>query len=123
MENVIGNKIRKIRELKGFSQEYVASKLALSQTAYSKIESMATKKIDNEKLKEIAAALEVELDDIIHFNESMVFNNCRQSGQINTINNNPIEKIQELYERIISQQKEEIGVLKQKLDDSTNNRK
>ena len=39
MEKAIGINIRKIRELKGLSQEYMASQLSLSQRAYSKLES------------------------------------------------------------------------------------
>lgn len=116
MENFVGNKIMKIRELKGYSQEYLSSKLGISQTALSKIESMITKKIDDSKFKDIAMALGVKEDDILNFNESMIFYNCSQSGQIKTINNNPsLEKVQELYERIINQQKEEINNLKNKL--------
>jgi transcriptional regulator with XRE-family HTH domain len=118
MDNFVGTKIRKIRELKGFSQEYISSKTAMSQTAYSKIESMTTKKIEDGKLNEIAKALEVEVDDILNFNEGMIFYNCRQSGQLNTItnNHNPIEKIQTLYEQIIEQLKTENAYLKQQLE-------
>lgn len=35
---MIGNKIKNIRELKNFTQEYMAEKLDISQAAYSKLE-------------------------------------------------------------------------------------
>jgi transcriptional regulator with XRE-family HTH domain len=116
MNNFVGTKIRKIRELKGFSQEYISNKTAMSQTAYSKIESMTTKKIEDDKLNDIAKALEVEVDDILNFNEGMIFYNCKQSGQIKNIHNNPLEKIQTLYEQIIEQLKTENAYLKQQLE-------
>ena len=38
MKANIGDKIRKVRELKGFTQDFMAGKLEMSQRAYSKIE-------------------------------------------------------------------------------------
>ena len=40
---MIGEKIRKIRTLKGLSQDYMAEKLKISQPAYSDIENNKTK--------------------------------------------------------------------------------
>ncbi len=54
---MIGNKIRQIREAKKYSQEYIATKLNISQNAYSKIENNQTK-LTLERLKEIAKALD-----------------------------------------------------------------
>jgi len=45
-----GDKLRKLREQKGYSQEYIASRLNISQSAYSKIEKgetdLSLKRID-----------------------------------------------------------------------------
>ena len=38
MEDTLARKIKKIRELKGYSQEYLGGMLNISQRAYSKIE-------------------------------------------------------------------------------------
>lgn len=38
MKGQFGDKIRKVREIRGFSQEFMSEKLNLSQRAYSKIE-------------------------------------------------------------------------------------
>ena len=63
-----GNKIQTIRTLRGYSQEYMATKLGIAQTTYSKLERDETKKIDDELLKKIAQVLgvpEEELKNIV----------------------------------------------------------
>lgn len=114
MQNTIGFKIRKIREIKNISQDYVAKNLGISQAAYSSIESGKTKVPEN-KLSIIANILEVEPDVIKNFNEQMVFNSCTQSGYINIQNINPIEKIQDLYEKLLAQKELQIKDLKEQL--------
>lgn len=51
--------IRKIRESKDYTQDYLAVKLAISQNAYSKIE-LGYTKITVERLFQIAHILEVD---------------------------------------------------------------
>jgi len=55
---VESEKIRTRRKELGFSQEYVAMKLGISQKAYSDIESGKTK-LKNDVLNEIAVILEI----------------------------------------------------------------
>ncbi len=122
MDKAIGLKIRKVREIKNFSQEYVANKLSISQSAYSNIENGKTS-ITNENLTAIATVLDVTPEVIEGFNDQVVFNSCSQSGYINTNNiTNPIEKIESLYEEVISQLKERIRNLEEiiALKDSLN---
>lgn len=69
----IGKKIRKLRELKELTQEYIATEIGLSQSAYSKIEAAETD-ITYQRLEKIAEILEVKPEDIIAFNEQMIFN-------------------------------------------------
>lgn len=73
MKEVLENKIRsvavnirKIRESKDYTQDYLAIKLAISQNAYSKIE-LGYTKITVERLFQIAAVLEVNPVDLINF--------------------------------------------------------
>ena len=40
MDKRLGGKIRQIRELKGFSQDYLATQLGISQHAFSKLDAM-----------------------------------------------------------------------------------
>ena len=62
--NKIMNKIRKIREKKGYSQEYMQEKLNMSQAAYSNLEANKTK-LTVEKLLEISEILEVPVESLI----------------------------------------------------------
>jgi transcriptional regulator with XRE-family HTH domain len=61
--------IRKIRESKDYTQDYLAVKLSISQNAYSKIE-LGYTKITVERLFQIAQILEVNPVDLINFEES-----------------------------------------------------
>ena len=57
------DQIRKIRSKLGISQEYIANRLEISQTAYSKIENQQTK-IKYETLLIISQILEVPIVDL-----------------------------------------------------------
>lgn len=57
--------IRKIREYRNYTQEYLAAKLRISQNAYSKIE-LGYTKITLERLFQIAHILEVNLVELIN---------------------------------------------------------
>jgi transcriptional regulator with XRE-family HTH domain len=59
--------IRKIRELRDYSQDYLAAKLSISQNAYSKIE-LGYSDITLNRLFNISTILEVELTDLINLN-------------------------------------------------------
>jgi transcriptional regulator with XRE-family HTH domain len=69
----IGVNIKKLRELKNFTQAYMAEQLGLSVSGYGKIERDETEVTIN-RLKEIARILEVEEQTILGFNENIVFN-------------------------------------------------
>jgi transcriptional regulator with XRE-family HTH domain len=79
----IGHKIKSLRELKGYSQDYVATKLHISQNALSKIE-RGEIKISLDKASELAEVMEIELDSLINFEPGNYFNQCNQFGVINT---------------------------------------
>ena len=64
----IGDKIRKVRELKGLKQEYVAEKVGLSVTAYGNIERNESS-LSFDRLEEIAEVLEVSVQDILNIPE------------------------------------------------------
>ena len=69
----LGQKVRQIRELKGYSQEYIASKMGVSQRAYSKMENNETR-LDSNKISRIAEIFEIELDTLLNFDSKNVFN-------------------------------------------------
>jgi transcriptional regulator with XRE-family HTH domain len=56
--------IRKIREFRNYTQEYLAAKLHISQNAYSKIE-LGYSSITLTRLIHIAEILEIDLADLI----------------------------------------------------------
>ena len=58
--------IRRIRESKNYSQDYMAVKLGISQNAYSKIE-LAYSSITLSRLFKISEVLETNLADLIKF--------------------------------------------------------
>jgi len=66
-------KIKRIRELKNYTQEYLAEQLGISQAAYSKIEKTKVN-LAIGRLEQIAIVLEVGIEDIINFEEIKYFN-------------------------------------------------
>tara|TARA_Y100000588_G_C14228054_1_gene914013 strand:- start:831 stop:1196 length:366 start_codon:yes stop_codon:yes gene_type:complete len=71
---MIGKKIRKVRELKGYSQEYMAGELGISQKTYSNIETDQAK-VHFNRLEEISVILEISLIELLSFDDKNVFNN------------------------------------------------
>ncbi len=74
-----GRKIKKIRELKNYTQTYMANRLSITQKAYSKIENCETK-VTDERLDIIAKILDVDKEEILTFNESQIFNSYNNKG-------------------------------------------
>jgi len=62
-KTIVSN-IRKIREFRNYTQDYLAAKLQISQNAYSKIE-LGYSSITLNRLIGVAEILEVDLADII----------------------------------------------------------
>jgi transcriptional regulator with XRE-family HTH domain len=118
-KNHIGRKISRIRELRDMKQEAPAAALGISQQAVSNIENSET--VEDAKLEEIAKALGVTVEGIKSFNEETVLNiisntfTSNDSSTINAINVqptfNPMDKVVELYERLLQAEKEKIAYL------------
>jgi len=107
----IGRKISRIRELKDMKQEALAQALGTNQQAISAMEN--SENIDEEKLKEVAKALGMTVDAIKNFSEEAVinyFNNIYDHGAFNKHYNdctfNPLDKVVELYERLVQAEKD-----------------
>ena len=108
-------KIKQIRELKNFTQEYVAQQLGLSTRAYSKIETGETQLTIN-RLNEISAILEVQPMEVLGFDDKKGFN-FYNSNDINNVKNiNMPEKLIQQYEETIQALKEQIAVMKLLMD-------
>ncbi|MCW3074273.1 MAG: helix-turn-helix domain protein [Flaviaesturariibacter sp.] len=115
----IGDKIRKVRELKGLKQEYVAGKLGLSVTAYGNIERNDSS-LSFERLEEIAEVLEVTVQDILNIPEQLNIQSVNNAHQVGfnhntTINDNRVctEGEAEAYKESIKNLSKEIEYLRQ----------
>ena len=107
----IGRKISRIRELRGMKQESLAAELGISQQAVSKIEQSA--EVEDAALEKIAKILGVTVEGLKHFTEDSVFNNINNFHDNSIQNNfNPIEKVIELYERLLQSEREKVELLK-----------
>jgi transcriptional regulator with XRE-family HTH domain len=119
---IVGQKIKKLRELKNFTQEFMAKELNLSQSAYSKIESGETD-IPYSRLEEVAQVLGMRPEDVVAFNEHMVFNVMHnQTGNGLVIQNQLAPGEKKLYEEQIELLKKEIEYLKSVLDKVLNDK-
>ena len=112
----IGQKIKKLRELKNFTQSHWASELGITQSAYSKME-LGETEITFSKLTKIGEVFGMSPEEIMTFNEQMIFNVMHnQTGNGFVINKGFTENEKKLYEDQISHLKDEINYLKKVLD-------
>ncbi|HEY1192632.1 helix-turn-helix transcriptional regulator [Flavobacterium sp.] len=117
----IGRNISRIRELRGMKQEALAQAIGTNQQAISGIEGSET--IDEAKLANIAEALGVTVEAIKSFSEENVFNyfntfNESVTGSFitnNSCNFNPLDKVVELYERLVQAEKDKVEYLEKLL--------
>ena len=117
--NHIGRKISRIRELRDMKQEALAIALGTSQQTISSIENSET--IDDARLAEIAKALGVTPEAIKNFSEENMinffntFNEAVNNSHFASTNNNctfnTIDKIVELYERLVQAEKDKVEYL------------
>ncbi|KUJ61957.1 transcriptional regulator [Flavobacteriaceae bacterium CRH] len=114
----IGRNISRIRELRGMKQEALAQAIGSNQQAISGIEGSET--VDETKLANIAEALGVTVEAIKSFSEENVFNYFNtfnesvtnsNFGNNNICNFNPLDKVVELYERLVQAEKEKVEYL------------
>jgi transcriptional regulator with XRE-family HTH domain len=100
---ILGENVRKIRELKGFSQQNLADEIKVDQKTISRIEKgdLSPK---FETLVSISKALSIGLSQLLAFNESLIFNNYnqyQQGGNYNAYLNTEIDKVEELYKQLL----------------------
>lgn len=115
----IGENIRKLRELKNYSQDYMANELDMVQKTYSNIET-AGNKITVETILRVAKVLEISYTKIFELNTEAILNNSNQSGGLNQLNtaptmNNIYDKNSELYEKLLAEKDLRIEILEQSL--------
>jgi len=119
----IGRNISRIRELRGMKQETLAIAIGVSQQSVSNIEASET--IDEGKLQAIAEVLGVSAEAIKNYSDETVLNiisntfTSHDSSTINAINIqpnfNPVDKVVELYERLVQAEKDKVEYLEKLL--------
>jgi transcriptional regulator with XRE-family HTH domain len=111
----IGVKIKKIRELKNYTQEYMAELLHVSQPTYSRFEKDDSD-ITISQLENISKILDIKLEDLINFNEKQVLNNYSlgQANQAHIINQYMSDNERKLYEDKIKLLEEKVAWLEKK---------
>ncbi|SFL54158.1 Helix-turn-helix domain-containing protein [Porphyromonadaceae bacterium KH3CP3RA] len=117
----VGRNLQKVRVYLGVKQEALALDLGISQQEVSKIENQA--EIEEGLLSQIANVLGVSSEVIRNFDVERAIYNIDNSYQDATVSDggtaivlqiNPIEKIVELYERLLKSEREKIELLKNK---------
>lgn len=109
---VIGNKLRKLRMGKGYSQEYLAEVLEVSQKTYSNMENSKSS-ISIETLKKIAEEYKIDLIELLSDDKVIVQNNS--SRESSTFQGGII--INHMSEELLNQMKERIEELKQTISE------
>ncbi|MFV5700151.1 helix-turn-helix domain-containing protein [Flavobacterium sp. ZT3R17] len=119
----IGRNISRIRELRGMKQEALAIAIGISQQSVSNIEASET--IDEEKLQAIAEVLGVSAEAIKNYSDETVLNNIQNNYEGSVINSgptvnhnctfNPLDKVVELYERLVQAEKDKVEYLEKLL--------
>jgi transcriptional regulator with XRE-family HTH domain len=107
----VGQNIRRIREYKNLTQEWVAEKSGLSVSTYGSIE-RGDADVNFRKLADIAEALGVQEEDILNMGYN-IFNNTITHNDIGINNGNPVFNIDKVVlEKLLKDKDEEIAFLR-----------
>ena len=114
-----GRNVKRIREILGVKQDSLAFDLGLSQQAISQLEQKEA--LDADMLERIAKVLKVPVEAIKNFDEQAAINiistnfTSHDHSTMNGVNYyptfNPIDKVVELYERMLKDKNEMIDRL------------
>jgi transcriptional regulator with XRE-family HTH domain len=114
-----GQNIKRLREIFGIKQEFIAAELDTTQQFISKLEQKEV--IDDETLEKVAKAMKLPVEAIKNLNDEATFkciaNNYHDnSSSVASENNysctfNPLDKVVELYERLLAEKEEKVALL------------
>lgn len=104
-----GKNIRRFRDILGIKQEILAVELNMTQQAVSKLEQKEV--VDDETLNKVAGVLNIPVEAIKNMTDEAALNvvantfNSHDTSTLHAVNYyptfNPIDKIVELYERLL----------------------
>lgn len=110
--------IKKLRSMFGFSQQYMADELGITQKHYSQIENGKVD-ISLKLFIKITELLNVTPSALLGFSEEKFFNNINNINDITTFsqyNAIDVNEIKKLYERLLSEKDKVIDQQKQIID-------
>jgi len=120
----LGTKIKRVREIKNFTQEHMASEMKISQSQYCRYENDYAS-VEDEVLQQIADILEVKKEDIQNYEDRYLFSNNTISGnrigiEVNhnsgDVNHYVIDpKLEALYESKIKLLEEQTKMLQEQI--------
>ncbi len=101
----IGSNIKKLRELKGISRQYIADNVGMSLKTYGNIENDVTSP-DIKTLEKIADAIEVSIYKIFNFDEKVILTNHGKhvenfSNNFHQYNTNNEQK--DMFEKLLAE--------------------
>ncbi|MDR2147842.1 MAG: helix-turn-helix transcriptional regulator [Tannerella sp.] len=114
-----GHNVRRLRDLLGIKQDVIAASINMSQQNFSKLEQKEI--IDPETLERIATVLNIPVEVIKNFNEEGAINIISSTLHDNSgsVMYNPtfnaIDKIVELYEKLLAEKDKTIFLLEEML--------
>lgn len=108
---MIGNRIKRIREYRSYSQEFMASELQISQSAYSDLENNKTK-LNLERMTKIAEILDIDIIKLL--TKSFTLEELQQSNITNTTNLfiQLSNQLKTQYEKRLKEKDDIIAILK-----------
>lgn len=107
--NELSKKIRSIRENLGYSQEYVADQMSISQQMYSKIENHP-EKTTLEKLKQLAVVFQINVITLLIDDSPLLFIDSAKLADSMTI-----QSIIETHKQNLEKMTKDISILKEKM--------
>ena len=121
--NSHGANLKRWREWRGIKQEVLADKIGVSQATLSGYEKKD--ELEPEVLEKITKALDIPTEAITELNEGALINiysgtwqdNATAAGSIQNQTFNPIDKIDELYERLLKAEQEKVAMLHEIIKD------
>ena len=121
--NSHGANLKRWREWRGIKQEVLADKIGVSQATLSGYEKKD--ELEPEVLEKITKALDIPTEAITELNEGALINiysgtwqdNATAARSIQNQTFNPIDKIVELYERLLKAEQEKVAMLHEIIKD------
>lgn len=120
-----GRNIKRFRDILGVKQDTLAIKLDMTQQAFSKLEQK--EQIDEKTLSKVAEVLQIPVEALKNMTDENAFNiiaNTFNSYDTSIGNQsnfqcsfNPIDKVIELYERMLKVEQEKVSLLQEALKD------